>query len=105
MADQVDGPAHQAAGSWTAGTRGRWAWTALERPPRCAAAAADAVEGQEGEPAGPALLEQLDRPGGDAVVFDHHLAEAGAGRHLQGHPVALLHLGKLGHRPVDPLQS
>ena len=46
------------------------------------AAAADFVQGQEGEPAGAAALEQLDRPGSDAVVIDHHLAKPGTGGHF-----------------------
>ena len=63
------------------------------------------VERQEGEPACPATFEQLDRPGGDAVVVDHHLAEAAAGGHFQRQAHPLLHFAELGHRPVDAVHT
>ena len=51
------------------------------------------------------MLEQLNRLGGDAVVVDHHLAEAPAGRHLERIAMALLHLSELGHGPVDAVEA
>lgn len=63
------------------------------------------VERQEGKPACPATFEQLDRPGGDAVVVDHHLAEAAAGGHFQRQAHPLLHFAELGHRPVDAVHA
>ena len=97
VVDQLHGPAHQTGGP-------------SPSPLQCGtgspatAPAADLVEGQEGESPRPAAFEQVDGPGGDAVVIDHHLAQAPARRHLQRHPMGFLHLAQLGHRAVDALQ-
>ena len=66
---------------------------------------ADLVERQESEPAGAAAFEQFDGAGGDAVVIDHHLAEAGTGRHLQGEAVTVVHFPQLRHRPVNAIET
>ena len=63
------------------------------------------VEREEGETTGSAALQQLDRPGGDAVVVDHHLPQPGAGRHFQGQAVLVFDFAELGHRAVDAIQS
>ena len=105
MADQFHGPADQALAAGRApGARAPFKGGAGAGAAPTAAAA-DFVQGQEGEPAGAAALEQLDRPGGDAVVIDHHLAKPGTGGHLQGQAVRFAHLPELGNRPMDALQA
>ena len=65
---------------------------------------ADLVEGQKGQPTGPPAFEQLNGTGGDAIVIHNHLAETGAGGHLQSKTVAVFHFPELGHRPMDSIQ-
>ena len=118
VAHQVHGPPHQApargigargAGRFSppqgGGIAGAEARGAGARGAGAVAAAADLVQRQKGEPTGAAALEQLDGAGGDAVVVHHHLAEAGAGRHLQGQAVLLLHLPQLGDRAMDTFEA
>ena len=64
----------------------------------------DLVERQKGEATGAAALEQLNRPGRNAVVIHHHLSQACSGGHLQSQAVTVLHLAELGDRSVDAVQ-
>ena len=70
-----------------------------------ATTALDPIQGQEGEAPGAAAFEQVDRPGGDAVVIHHHLAEAAAGGGVEGEAQPLLHLPELGHGTMQSLQT